>query len=90
MLDEQGRQCLDNSALDSFFSSFKAECTARKTYSTHGDARADLFDYIERSYNPRQRHSKLSRVAKVPLALQVECCGRYHSPMEFEAKAVVA
>ncbi len=49
----------DNSAMESFFSSLKTERTARKTYRTRDDARADVFDYIERFYNPRRRHSKL-------------------------------
>ena len=34
-------------------------CTARKVYRTRDEARADVFDYIERFYNPRRRHSKL-------------------------------
>tara|TARA_R110000850_G_scaffold154979_2_gene278859 strand:- start:704 stop:889 length:186 start_codon:yes stop_codon:yes gene_type:complete len=33
--------------------------TARKVYRTRNEARADVFDYIERFYNPRRRHSKL-------------------------------
>ena len=32
---------------------------ARKVYRTRNEARADVFDYIERFYNPRRRHSKL-------------------------------
>jgi transposase InsO family protein len=47
----------DNAAIESFFSSLKAERTARKTYRTRNEARADLFDYIERFYNSRRRHS---------------------------------
>lgn len=61
----------DNSAMESFFSSLKTERTARKVYSTRDAARADVFDYIERFYNPRRRHSKLG----------------YLSPMAFEARA---
>ena len=64
----------DNSAMESFFSSLKTERTARKVYRTQDQARADVFDYIERFYNPRRRHSKLG----------------YLSPMEFEARAVLA
>ena len=64
----------DNSAMESFFSSLKTERTVAKTYRTRDQARADVFDYIERFYNPRRRHSKLG----------------YVSPMEFEAKAVLA
>lgn len=64
----------DNSAMESFFSSLKTERTARKVYRTRNDAKADVFDYIERFYNPRRRHSKLG----------------YLSPMAFEAKAATA
>lgn len=49
----------DNAAMESFFSSLKTERTARKVYRTRDDARADVFDYIERFYNPRRRHSTL-------------------------------
>lgn len=63
----------DNSAMESFFSSLKTERTARKTYRTRDAARADVFDYIERFYNPKRRHSKLG----------------YLSPVQFEARAVL-
>ncbi len=48
----------DNPAMESFFSTLKTERTARKVYRNRNDARADVFDYIERFYNPRRRHSK--------------------------------
>jgi putative transposase len=38
----------DNAAMESFFSSLKTERTARKTYRTRDEAKADVFDYIER------------------------------------------
>lgn len=63
----------DNSAMESFFSSLKTERTARKTYRTRDAARADVFDYIERFYNPKRRHSTLG----------------YLSPMEFEERAML-
>ncbi len=55
----------DNSAMESFFSSLKTERTARKVYRTRNAARADVFDYIERFYNPRRRHSKLGYLSPV-------------------------
>ena len=64
----------DNAAMESFFSSLKTERTARKTYRTRDEARADVFDYIERFYNPKRRHSTIG----------------YLSPMEFERKAGLA
>jgi putative transposase len=55
----------DNAAMESFFSSLKTERTARKVYRTRDQARADVFDYIERFYNPRRRHSTLGYVSPV-------------------------
>jgi len=45
------------SAMKSCFSSLKTERTARKVYRTRDEARADVFDYIERFYNPRRRQT---------------------------------
>lgn len=55
----------DNAAMESFFSSLKTERTARKVYRSRTQARADVFDYIERFYNPRRRHSTLGYVSPV-------------------------
>ncbi len=51
--------CWDNAAMESFFSTLKMERTDRTNYRTRNEARADVFDYIERFYNPRRRHSTL-------------------------------
>lgn len=66
--------CWDNAAMESFFSSLKTERTAQKTYRTRDEARADVFDYIERFYNPKRRHSTIG----------------YLSPMEFERNVGLA
>jgi putative transposase len=58
----------DNAAMESFFFSLKTERTERKTYRTRNEARADVFDYIERFYNATRRHSTIG----------------YLSPVEFE------
>jgi putative transposase len=57
--------CWDNAAMESFFSSLKTERTSRRRYVSRDEARADVFDYIERFYNPRRRHSKLGYVSPV-------------------------
>jgi putative transposase len=57
----------DNAAMESFFSSLKTERTARKTYRTRNEARADVFDYIERFYNATRRHSTIGYVSPVEL-----------------------
>jgi putative transposase len=73
LLDEQGITCSmsragevwGNSAMESFFSALKTERTARKVYRTRGQARSDVFDYIERFYNPTRRHSTLGYLSPV-------------------------
>lgn len=52
----------------------KTERIGRKTYRTRNHTKADVFDYIERFYNPIRRHSTLG----------------YLSPMDFERQAQVA
>jgi putative transposase len=64
----------DNAAMESFFSSLKTERTAARTYRTRDDAKADVFDYIERFYNPRRRHSTIG----------------YLSPIDYERQAMTA
>jgi putative transposase len=55
----------DNVAMESFFASLKTERTARKTYRTRNEAKADVFDYIERFYNAVRRHSTIGYVSPV-------------------------
>lgn len=47
--------CADNAAAESFFGRLKRERINRRQYWTRTEARADIFDYIERWHNPRQR-----------------------------------
>jgi putative transposase len=49
----------DNAVMESFFSLLKTECIARKLYRTRDAATADVFDYIERFYNPRRPYSTI-------------------------------
>ena len=45
--------------MESFFASLKKERVDRKVYTTREEAKADVFDYVERFYNPYRRHSTL-------------------------------
>ena len=51
-------------------SSLMTERTARRTYRTRDEAKADVFDCIERFYNPKRRNSTIE----------------YPTPMEFEMR----
>ena len=64
----------DNAAMESFFSSLKTERIGAKIYRSRSQAKADVFDYIERFYNSRRRHSTLG----------------YLSPIDFEKQSEVA
>ena len=49
--------CYDNAVAESFFGLLKRERVYRRHYLTRTEARTDIFDYIERFYNRRRRHS---------------------------------
>jgi putative transposase len=53
--------CYDNSVMEAFFSTLKSEVGER--FPSHGDAKAELFDYIEVFYNQRRRHSSAGRMS---------------------------
>lgn len=47
--------CADNAACEGFFGVMKRERINYRQYRTRDEARADIFDYIERFHNPRLR-----------------------------------
>ena len=55
--------CADNAAAESFFGLLKRERVNRRQYRTRAEARADVFDYIERFHNPR-RARKIEQLKK--------------------------
>jgi putative transposase len=63
-------ECWDNAAMESFFSTLKTERCMRTVYRTREEARADVFDYIERFYNPVRKHSKLNYLSPVQFEQQ--------------------
>lgn len=57
--------CWDNAAMESFFSTLKTERLGRRRYRTRDELRADVFDYIERFYNPKRRHSTIGYISPI-------------------------
>ena len=47
--------CADNAAAEGFFGLLKRDRVHRRRYATRREARADVFDYIERFHNPRMK-----------------------------------
>ena len=47
--------------MESFFSTVKSELAIG--FDTYGDAKMELFDYIEVFYNQRRRHSTLGQIS---------------------------
>jgi putative transposase len=64
--------CYDNAVVEAFFSTVKTELADR--FENCGDAKMQLFDYIEVFYNQRRRHSTLGHI----------------SPAAFERRAAAA
>ena len=58
--------CYDNAAVESFFGLLKRERVNRRRYVTRAEARADVFEYIELTYNPRKRR-KLEQPSQTAL-----------------------
>jgi transposase InsO family protein len=64
--------CHDNAVMESFFSTVKTEL--REHFDSCGEAKIELFDYIEVFYNQRRRHSTIGQI----------------SPAAFERQAAVS
>jgi len=64
--------CFDNAVMESFFSTVKSELADR--FDSFGEAKMELFNYIEVFYNQRRRHSTLGQI----------------SPAAFERRATAA
>ena len=56
--------CFDNAAMESFFSTLKAEC-ADHQFDTRAQARTTIFEYIEAWYNRQRLHSTLNYLSPV-------------------------
>ena len=65
------RRPRDNAMCESFFATLQCELIDRRSFRTQGEARCEVFGFIEGWYNPHRRHSSLG----------------YESPVRFEARA---
>ena len=50
-----------SAVMEAFFSTVKNE--VGEWFASHGDAKAELFDYLEVFYNQRRRHSSAGRMS---------------------------
>ncbi|WP_457976027.1 IS3 family transposase [Enterobacter sp. SA197] len=55
--------CHDNAVAESFFQLLKRERIKKKIYGTREEARSDIFDYIEMSYNSKRRHGSSNQMS---------------------------
>lgn len=51
--------CYDNAPMESFFHTLKVELVHQRRWTTHEEARRDLFSYLEGYYNRHRMHSAL-------------------------------
>ena len=55
--------CYDNATMESFFGTLKTEEIWEREYTTHQEARASVFEYIETYYNRDRIHTSLGNQA---------------------------
>ncbi|MFQ6550550.1 IS3 family transposase [Aestuariibius sp. 2305UL40-4] len=60
--------CYNNSAVETFFKTIKAELIWRRSWQTRRDTEIAIFEYINGFYKPRRRHSALGW--KSPVAFE--------------------
>ena len=54
----------DNALTESLMSTIKSECVHRQTFENKEIAKLEIFDYIERFYNPLRIHSALGNMTQ--------------------------
>lgn len=57
--------CYDNAPTESCFATLKRELVYLRNYSSHAEARQDIFEYIEVWYNRRRKHSAIGYMSPV-------------------------
>lgn len=62
--------CYDNAAMESFWSTLKLELVYRREFTSHRQARTEIFDYIEVFYNRQRLHSSLNYLS--PAAFEIK------------------
>ena len=70
--------CWDNAVMESFFSTVKSELGEH--FDSNGEAKMELFDYIEVFYNQRRRHSTLGQIS--PAAFERRAIEEGMEPMQ--------
>lgn len=61
--------CYDNAVMEAFFSTVKSEIG--ECFESHGEAKAQLFDYLEVFYNQKRRHSSAGRMSPAAFERQM-------------------
>jgi len=59
------KTCYDNAVVESFFHTLKTEHLYWQKIQTRKEARTLVFNFIERFYNPKRRHSTLGYISPV-------------------------
>lgn len=57
--------CYDNAPTESYFATLKRELVYRSNYTSHAEAKQDIFEYIEVWYNRQRKHSSIGYMSPV-------------------------
>jgi len=79
--------CYDNAVMEAFFSSVKSELADR--FASCGDAKMELFDYIEVFYTQRRRHSTIGQISPAVFERRGIAEGRlFHGKKKDQRRAI--
>lgn len=73
--------CYDNSAVETFFKTIKAELIWRRSWPTRRAVELAIFNYINGFYNPRRRHSALGWKSPVAFERKVDLSRNCAAPL---------
>jgi len=77
--------CYDNAVMESFFSTVKFELGER--FESCGQAKTELFDYIEVFYNQRRRHSTIGQISPAAFERRAIATGGMDAAISVDAKS---
>ena len=63
---------VDNTMMESFWSTMQRELLDRTTWETKGELAAAIFEWIEAFYNPIRRHTSIGDVSPIEFEVTYE------------------
>ncbi len=63
--------CRDKDPMESFFRTLKTELVHHRDYTTRREAKSNIFNHTELSYNSKRRHSAIGYISPAEFVIKV-------------------